>query len=150
MSVISCAQDKKTKPKTVQTEKKEGDNPEVTIKVNKKYDTKGNLIKLDSTYSYFYTAKGRDSVKVGLDTAIRRFKSLYNEKFSAILDESFNETFLNDSLFKYDFFNEDYFSKRFELNKQKMDEMLFRMDSLKNSFFNDEQIKKPGMKKPQD
>ena len=32
-----------------------GTNPQTSIKVDKKYDSKGNLIKYDSTYSYYYS-----------------------------------------------------------------------------------------------
>lgn len=39
-----------------------------------------------------------------------------------------------DSLYKYDFPNEDYFSKRFELNMEHMKKMMFQIDSIKSSF----------------
>jgi hypothetical protein len=42
--------------------------------------------------------------------------------------------FLNDTLFKYDFLNEDFFKKRFELNDLLMSDMLRQMDSLKTAY----------------
>jgi hypothetical protein len=117
---------------------KEGENPKVNVKVNKKYDDKGNLIRYDSTYSYVYSSGGKDSVKESVDSVFKRFRSYYNENFSANMDKKLNELFWNDSLFKYDFMNKDFFSKRFELNEERMDTIFREMDSLKNEF-----LKKP-------
>lgn len=144
MLIISCnAQDKKEKLKTVNTEQKKEGNPKLDIKVNKTYDSKGNLVKLDSTYSYFYSSKGRDSAKVSLDTAFSRFKSYYSTKAPGLINKNFNEMFFNDSLLKYDFGNKDFFSKRFELNYNKMNSLFFKMDSLKNEFLKETRTELP-------
>lgn len=136
MVILSCnAQDKKKeKVKTVSIESKKEGNPEFDIKVNKTYDAKGNLIKFDSTYSYFHSSKGLDSAKISLDTVFNRFKSYYSDNIPNLVAKNFDELFLNDSLFKYDFLNENFFGKRFELNPKKMDDLFFQMDSLKNEF----------------
>jgi hypothetical protein len=112
------------------------DNSKPIIKVNKQYDSNGNLIKYDSIYSFYHTSKGRDSVKIALDSVFENFKSTYKNDFRNLLDKNFNELFLSDSLFKYDFPNEDYFKKRYELNTKKFDELFRKMDSLKLNFLN--------------
>ena len=106
--------------------------PRVDIKVNKKYDARGNLISFDSTYSYFYLSpQGKRSMNN--DSLFQRFK-LFNQEYFNKMQEKFNNTFLNDSLFKYDFFNPDYFRKRFELNMKRFDQEFKTMDSLKNNY----------------
>jgi len=46
-----------------------------------------------------------------------------------------NSIFFNDSLFKYDFYNSDYFSQRFHLNILKFENMFRQMDSIKFDMF---------------
>ena len=121
-------------------------NPKVAVKVNKKYDAHGNLIKFDSTYTYIYTSKGMDSIKVAMDTLINRFKSTYKNGFSGVLNKRLDELFLNDSLFKYDFLNDDFFTKRFNLNTQRLNEAFQEVDSLKNAFLNQSLKKQPKKK----
>jgi hypothetical protein len=58
-----------------------------------------------------------------------------------------NDIFLADSLFKYDFLNQDYFIKRFELNAIKMKELFHEMDSLKTNYLKLIQAEKPTNKK---
>jgi hypothetical protein len=137
----SCNGQQKTKEeknssnKTVTKEDKKGNNPKVDIKVNKTYDAKGNIIRLDSAYTYYYSNKGKkDSAMIGLDTVFNRFKNFYSSRMSPMMNRSFENMFLNDTLFRYDFLNEDFFRKRFELNDRLMGDMLRQMDSLKTAF----------------
>jgi hypothetical protein len=104
--------------------------PKTDIRVNKKYDDKGNLIEFDSTYSYFYSnphLKGN----ILADSLINDLKLPLKNNF----DENMNSIFFNDSLFKYDFFNNDYFSKRFEMNRKQIENMFHQMDSVKSEMF---------------
>jgi len=107
--------------------------PKVDIKVNKKYDKKGNLISYDSTYTSYYSTKKRD--KNLMDSLFKEFKPAFNEQFPFMTDQNFNTLFFNDSLLYNDFFHEDFFKKRFELNEQYMKKMMQQMDSVKNEFF---------------
>lgn len=138
---------KESNGKTESFEKTEGTNPKIKTRVNKQYDSKGNLMKFDSTYSYFYSSKGHDSTKIALDTVLKEFKSFYQESFTTNINNRFNDIFLTDSLFKYDFLNDDYFRKRFELNMNKMNELFRQMDSLKTHYLKSSQPKKTTEKK---
>lgn len=145
MITVACnsqTKQKDSKAKTVNVEKTEGVNPKIKTRVNKQYDSKGNLVKFDSTYSYFYTSKGNDSAKVGLDTLVKEFKSYYSTHMTSGIYRHFDDIFLTDSLFKYDFLNDDYFRKRFELNMAKMNDMFQQMDSLKTQYLRTVQSKK--------
>jgi hypothetical protein len=139
--ISSCNGQQKTKEeksgsdKTVTKEDKKGNNPKVDVKVNKTYDKKGNLIRFDSTYTYYYSDKGKkDSAMTGLDTVFRRFKDFYSNNLSPKMNRSFEDMFFNDTLFRYDFMNDNFFRKRFELNEQEMSNMLRQMDSMKTAY----------------
>jgi hypothetical protein len=133
-------QDKnKQKPKDVNKETAVGSNPKVSVKVNKKYDSKGNLVRFDSTYSYSYSSRGRDSALVSMDTLFRNFKSRFPHNW----DTEFRDIFMTDSLAQYDFLNRDYFSKRLELNMERIRNRFREMDSIKNRYLRDsDNIKK--------
>jgi hypothetical protein len=133
LAIASCNGQDKNADKGRAPESTEQAKPKVEVKVNRKYDSKGNLVRFDSTYSYFYSSKGKDSVRVGLDTIFQRFKAAHQNDFTAWRNDV-NNIFFNDSLFKYDFLNEDFFSQRFEMNMQRMREMLRDMDSVKTDY----------------
>lgn len=107
--------------------------PTVDIKVNRHYDSAGNLIGYDSTYSSFYSGVEGDPNR--LDSAMHDFDTFFKRHHSRDFDREFNLLFFNDSLRHYDFFHKDFFRKRYELNGQYLRGMMQRMDSIKNHFF---------------
>lgn len=125
-----------------QTGKKENENsgksntPKTNIKVNKVYDDHGNIIRYDSTYSYVYSNLEKD--KSLRDSVINNFRKDFNKDYFFSNQPFFNNLFFQDSLLRYDFFKKDFFSKRFELNTEKMDKLFQEMDSVKNSFFDNQ------------
>jgi hypothetical protein len=108
--------------------------PKTDIRVNKKYDDKGNLIQYDSSYSYFYSSPGFKN-SINSDSLFSNFKIPLRNDYRSLLDENMNSIFFNDTLFKYDFYNSDYFSKRFQLNMLRFENMFREMDSLKLNRF---------------
>ncbi len=108
--------------------------PQVKVKVNKQFDNKGNIVRYDSTYSYFYSSPGGKSLNSSNDSVYSHFRSYFHKKYPDFLKPQYDNIFYNDSLFKYDFFNNDYFMKRFELNRKMFDNMYQQMDSLKKDF----------------
>lgn len=108
--------------------------PQVKVNVNKQYDDKGNVIRFDSTYSYFYSFPSGKSMNLDNDSVYSHFRSYFHKTYPDFLNPQFDNIFYNDSLFKYDFFNNDYFLKRFELNRKMFDNMYKQMDSLKWDF----------------
>jgi hypothetical protein len=109
-------------------------NPKTDIKVNKQYDKKGNLIEYDSTYSYFYSSPGMKN-SISSDSLFNKLKTPLQNDYQGLLDKNMNNIFFNDSLFKYDFYNNDYFSKRFQMNMLQFQNMFKEMDSLKQQMF---------------
>lgn len=107
--------------------------PQVHIKVNKQYDNKGNIIRFDSTYSYAYSSP-KGEIKLSNDSVFKQFHTFFNTTHPNFFDNKNHNLFFNDSLFKYDFFNNDYFQKRFELNQKMFEQMFKEMDSIKQNY----------------
>jgi hypothetical protein len=111
--------------------------------VNKEYDKNGNLIRYDSTYSAYYSNILNDSVRG--DSIFKNFKSQFNQKYLFSQKPYFNDFFFQDSLLKYDFYKNAFFSNRFKNNMQQMDKLFLEMDSMKNYFF-ENQLQNPSAK----
>lgn len=108
------------------------DKPEVNIKVNRRYDDKGNLIGFDSLYSSYYSSSGNTNQ---LDSIRHRFKTYFNREHSTFFNNRMNSLFFNDTLLYPDFFHKDFFQQHYELNDAYMKQMMQRMDSIKNEFY---------------
>jgi hypothetical protein len=113
--------------------KESSNNPQTNIKVNKEYDKNGNIVRYDSTYSYYYS-NVRNNRNM-MDSIFNNFKSRFNQKYSFSEDPYFNRFFFQDSLLKYDFYKKDFFLNRFKENMRRMDSLFWGMDAFKNDFF---------------
>ncbi|HKR06193.1 MAG TPA: hypothetical protein VJY62_16275 [Bacteroidia bacterium] len=111
--------------------------PKVDVRVNKKYDEKGNIIQYDSTYSYYYSSPGTSENSISSDSVFSNFKIPLRNDYKGLFDDNMNSIFFNDSLFKYDFYNNDYFIKRFHLNMNRFENLFRQMDSIKSGMFRD-------------
>ncbi len=107
--------------------------PQTSIKVNKQYDKKGNLVQYDSTYSYYYSNVKNDTVRQ--DSIFNLFRNQFNHKYLFSNEPYFNDLFFQDSLLKYDFYKKDFFSNRFRDNMRRMDSLFLQMDVMKDDFF---------------
>jgi hypothetical protein len=107
--------------------------PKVKVNVNKRFDDKGRIVQFDSTYSYFYSSPG-GTAHSNNDSVFNNFQSFFNKSYPSIFKDQNRDIFFNDSLFKYDFFNDDYFLKRYQLNQKNFEGFYKRMDSLKQNF----------------
>jgi hypothetical protein len=107
--------------------------PKVNIQVNKHYDDKGNVIGFDSTYTSFYSNVQGDTMR--MDSLMGSFDKYFSKDYSSIFKNEFNSLFFNDSSRNPDFFHNDYFLKRYELNDHYFRDMMNRMDSIKNRFY---------------
>lgn len=121
-----------------QSEKKENKNakeqiePKVDYKVNKKYDEFGNLIEFDSTYTYYYSNIDKNALIN--DSIFKKFNEHFNKKDPFIGNSFFNDFFKQDDYLNDDFFSEDFYRGNFSRQKEMMNRILSRMDSLKNDF----------------
>lgn len=120
--------------------------PKVNIKVNRRFDEKGNLIGFDSTYSSFYSNVKGDTSR--MDSLMSSFDHYFNRNHSSFFDNQFNSLFFTDSLRYPDFFHHDFFMKRYEMNDDYLKGMMHRMDSIKNHFYQDLHRKQANSKEP--
>lgn len=127
LSLSSCNGQKKDTQKEIN-----GVEPETSVKVNKEYDENGNLIRYDSTYTYVYSnipdMAERDSI-------FSNFRQHFNQVYKFSEDPFFNDLFFEDSLMQYDFYKDDFFRNRFKNNMMMMEDLFKEMDSIKNSFY---------------
>jgi hypothetical protein len=131
----SCnAQNKKNKTDSNLDKNK----PIEDIRVNKEYDENGNLIRFDSTYTYYYSNIENNPALE--DSIFKNFRKMFSETYPFSNKPYFNELFFQDSLLMYDFYNHDFFTERFRLNMQRVEKLFMEMDSIKNKFF-EEQFK---------
>lgn len=70
-----------------------------------------------------------------MDSLFSEFRPGFKERFPFLQDDGFDKLFFTDSLLYPDFFHQDFFRKRMELNHAYMQRMMQRMDSVKNEFF---------------
>jgi len=105
--------------------------------VHREYDEYGNLKKYDSIYSWSYSNIEGDSIDVNLDSIMGTFRNHFE------LITPFNDKYQfryfpePDSLFMRDFFKEDYYFKNWEDNQNDIEDMIRRMDSMRNHFLKD-------------
>jgi len=127
----SCnGQEKQIKNDTLNNVK---DTPKENIKVNKEYDKDGNLIRYDSTYTYFYSNIKNNQIKE--DSIFNDFRKIFDSYYPFSHKEYFNDLFFEDSLIKYDFYKKDFFTQRFRQNMEQTEKMFQKMDSIKNKYF---------------
>lgn len=109
-----------------------GNQPKEDIKVNKEYDENGNLIRYDSTYTYYYSNIEGDEIVA--DSIFNNFRNMFENNYSFSTMPYFNDLFFEDSLLKYGFYKNDFFHERFMNNMQQMERLFWEMDSIKNKF----------------
>lgn len=107
--------------------------PDIKIKVNKRYDEKGNLVGFDSLYSSYYSTAPGDTPN--LDSMMNNFEAYFNRSHSTFFNNRMNSLFFSDTLQYPDFFHQDFFRQHYQLNDEYMEDMMQRMDSIKNEFY---------------
>ncbi|NVK53438.1 MAG: hypothetical protein HWD85_10935 [Flavobacteriaceae bacterium] len=112
--------------------------PQTNISVHKEYDKYGNLKSVDSTYSYFYSNIKNDSI---LEKNIfKKFQKGFKNNFHPI-DSLFIKDFFSKSPFKIDgFYTDSFFSKSFINHQEQIEQLLKRMDSIKNKYYKNQKI----------
>ena len=121
-----------------ETPKEMADNgePKVDVRVEKEYDDDGNLIRYDSTYSYFYSNFADNPVVA--DSLLNRFKTMLGEQYNFFKDPFFDEFFFQPPTIKDNFYTDDFFQKQFRDHLGQMEKLFMEMDSLKNRFFEEQ------------
>jgi len=147
-AVVGCnAQNQSDKKSGMQVQNDQKNSPKESWTVKKEVDENGNVIGYDSTYTWSYSTINGDSLTVNVDSLMNTFQSYFNETMPSVWGHSLMDPMLGDSLLGRDLFSDNYFHERWKDDFFDMDKMFEHMDSLRNSFF-DENF--PEMKKAPD
>lgn len=134
-SIMSCTGQKHTEKTTDNTDSIQ---PETNFSVHKEYDEHGNLISVDSTYTYFYSNIKNDSLRE--QEIFNNFKMNLGDHFQSMDSLFMNELYNNQMPFNMnDFYTDDFFQKNFDLKRENIQNIFKQMDSLKNSFYNEQE-----------
>jgi hypothetical protein len=113
--------------------------PKTNIVVHKEYDDQGNLISVDSSYTYVYSNIKNDSILQ--KKLFNNFKSEIGKE-SEEMNELFMDSFFKDELFKMnDFYTDDFFEKNLLREKEQMNNFIKKLDSIKNHFYKEKSEK---------
>jgi hypothetical protein len=108
--------------------------PTVNWKVNKEYDSNGNLIRYDSTYSWSYNGSGDAMKGLKADSVLQSLRMRFGDGFPVFFSDSSDEIGWHQGGFFQDFFSSGF--RGFNLDEQLRDmkTMMNSMDSLNNAF----------------
>lgn len=130
----SCDRDSRGQTADLKTDQRDSTSkPTIDIKVNRRFDEKGNMIGFDSTYTSYYSNISGDTSQ--MDSLMGTFDRYFRQDHSSFFRNQFDPLFFNDSTRYPDFFHDDFFLRRYELNDTYMRGMMQRMDSIKNKFY---------------
>jgi len=119
------------------SDKKDTIKPKIDIKVQKDYDENGNLIRVDSTYSYFYSNIKNDSI---LEKEIfDKFRLNFEGHFRPIDSIFMGDFFGKDPFNRDNFYTDEFFENNFKMHRKRMDQIIKEMDSLKNNYYRKQQ-----------
>ena len=128
-AVTLCQAQEKVTKETIKSSTK---NPDVTITVKKAYDTKGNLVSVDSSYNYVYSNVKKDPA---LEKDLyNKFKSNFNMHFNSLDSILKDDKNLDDPFKMNDFYTNEFFQNNFDKNTD-FQTVIKKMDSIKNSFY---------------
>ena len=135
LSACNGQAEKKQTPTVADRSIQAVDTPHVDVRVNKQYDAQGNLISFDSTYTSIYRGQHGPA---DMDRVFQDFKPRFGTRYPFLNDPGFNDLFFNDSLMHQDFFHDNFFRKRMEMNQRYLEQLMSRMDSVKNAYLRGE------------
>ncbi len=135
LAFTGCKGQEKEKDEISKDEKQEiAQEPKGQWEVHKEYDDLGNLIKYDSIYTYAYSNIKGDSIKINLDSIMDSFRGYFEDRMSFDWKRDFSYFPKTDSLFMKDFFKEDYFLNNWQEHHSDIENMMKKMDSVRNAF----------------
>lgn len=129
------SKDKIAKSDTLQDSVKK---PKGSWTVNKEVDEDGNIIRYDSVYTWSSSKnlKGMDH-----DSIFNKMQSMMQKRFSMFQQPNGIASKEHDSIMKQffsdDIFGDDFFTSGFHSNFPNMEDMMKRMEAMRQQFFND-------------
>jgi|GEM_PF-1340929 len=116
-------------PELPKTDKGTDNKPLTNIKVNKEYDSHGNLIRYDSISSWSYSSNGENTAVD--DSLLNELKSHFDQ---GSLDDFFGEVMPQDSASGRESDLNSLFNNQFRHHREQMYRLFSEMDSMEGSF----------------
>lgn len=116
--------------------------PKENWKVDKEFDEDGNLIRLDSTYTWSFSSDGKDISPKTLDSLMNSFRFRFDSDFPSEINKSMFDFFANDSFGEHSFLHDDFFMNNWKNRMDEMENMMKRSDSIHKFFLDEYRSKK--------
>ncbi|MGS2739926.1 hypothetical protein [Sinomicrobium sp. M5D2P17] len=104
--------------------------PQESWKVNKEVDENGNVIHMDSTYTWSFSSDGKELSPETMDSLMNHFRQNFGAGIPDAFGEDFFNSFPSDSIFLHPFSNDSLFRQSMEQRHKLFRDMMRRADSL--------------------
>lgn len=111
--------------------------PKENWKVNKEFDEDGNLIRLDSTYTWSFSSDGKEISPGTVDSLMNSFRLRLNSNYPSMFNDDLFGFFTHDSIGASSFFQEDFFMKNWQNRMEEMEKMIQRSDSIHKEYLDE-------------
>ncbi|RAV30487.1 hypothetical protein [Sinomicrobium soli] len=132
-AVLSCSGQEKPNHGISEHQNGEQDTiprPRESWKVDKEVDENGNVIRMDSTYTWSFSSDGRDMSPETVDSLMNSFRQRLGSGMPAGFGNDFFGSFSSDSAFFAPFSGDSLFIKQMEEHHSMFEEMMRRADSI--------------------
>ena len=111
--------------------------PKESWKVDKEFDEDGNLIRLDSTYTWSFSSDGKEVSPETIDSLMDNFRLRLNSDYPSMFNDDLFGFFTRDSIGTNSFFQEDFFMKNWQNRMEEMEEMIQKSDSIHKEYLDE-------------
>ncbi|MGS2761775.1 hypothetical protein [Sinomicrobium sp. M5D2P9] len=107
--------------------------PQESWKVDKEVDENGNVIRMDSTYTWSFSSGGTELSPETVDSLMNHFRQNFGTGIPDTFGKDFFNSFPSDSTFFHPFSNDSLFRQRMEYRHRMFEDMIRKADSLHRS-----------------
>ncbi|PWK19892.1 hypothetical protein [Xanthomarina spongicola] len=110
--------------------------PQGIWRVEKEFDKDGNLIRIDSIYSWSYSSSSKynELNDIEKDSLLEEFKSRFFKQYSHLKNDGFGNLFNLDSIYSKNYFNDDFFKSDFGNEFMNLDKITQQMIDRQKAF----------------
>lgn len=111
--------------------------PKESWNVDKEFDEDGNLIRLDSTYTWSFSSNGKEISPETMDSLMDTFRLRLDSDYLSMFNDDLFGFFTHDSIGANSFFQEDFFMKNWQNRMEEMEKMIQKSDSIHKEYLNE-------------
>ncbi|MBC9797916.1 hypothetical protein [Sinomicrobium weinanense] len=137
LAVISCNGQETREDQGKEQARAESPKPKESWKVDKEVDENGNIIRMDSTYTWSFSSDGKDISPETIDSLMGHFRQRFRSGFPDMFNEDPFDHFASDSVFSHPFFNDSLFIKQWKDRHKQLENMMRQADSLHRNSLDD-------------